>query len=48
MVKNLPASSGDISNMGSIPGSARLKRKWQPSPGTVAWRIPWTKELGGL
>ena len=50
MVKDLPASAGDIRDAGSIPGSGR-------SPGgegmathssILAWRIPWTEEPGGL
>ena len=47
--KNLPANSGDAGDMSSIPGSGR-------SPGiemathssTLAWKIPWTEEPGGL
>ena len=49
VVKNLPANAGDIRDAGSIAGSGR-------SPGggraihssTLAWRIPWTEEPGGL
>ena len=50
VVKNLPAKSGDVRDMGSIPGSGR-------SPGMegmathssiLAWRILWTEEPGGL
>ena len=49
VINNLPASVGDIKEAGSIPGSER-------SPGggngyhssTLAWRIPWTEEPGGL
>ena len=50
MVKNLPAKSGDVRDVGSIPGSGR-------SPGAegmatyssiLAWRIPGTEEPGGL
>ena len=50
MVKNLPASAGNLRDVGSILGLAR-------SPGGVhgnlyssilAWRIPWTEEPGGL
>ena len=34
MVKNPPASAGDIRDIGSIPESGRFpwKRKWQPTP----------------
>ena len=49
VVKNPPANAGDLREVGSIPGSGR-------SPGgghathcsTLTWRIPWTKEPGGL
>ena len=34
VVKNLPASAGDIRDMGSTPGSGRFpwRREWQPTP----------------
>ena len=34
MVKNLPASAGDIKDTGSIPGLERFpgRRAWQPTP----------------
>ena len=50
VVKNPPAKAGDIRDAGSFPGSGK-------SPGgghgyhhfsILAWRIPWTEELGGL
>ena len=47
MVKNLPASAGDIRDSNSIPGLGR-------SPGgrdnsnLLDWRFPWTEEPGGL
>ena len=49
MVKNLPANAGDVKDTGLIPGLGR-------SPGgglatlssILAWRIPWTEELGRL
>ena len=50
MVKTPPASAGDVGDAGgSIPGSGR-------SPGVdmaihssiLAWRIPWTRQPGGL
>ena len=47
MVKNSPASAGDIRDMGLIPGLEDALEE-----GTVlsilAWRIPWTEEPGGL
>ena len=30
VVKNLPVNSGDIRIVGSIPGSGKSPRKWQP------------------
>ena len=53
MVKNPPANAGDIGDAGLIPGSGRslggghgnpLQYSWRISH----WRIPGTKELGGL
>ena len=49
MVKNLPASTEDTRDAGSIPGSGR-------SPGVematqsriLSWEIPRTGQLGGL
>ena len=34
VVKNLPASAGDIRDVGSTPGSGRFpwRREWQPTP----------------
>ena len=34
LVKNLPANTGDIRDVGLIPGSGRFpwKRKWRPTP----------------
>ena len=49
MIKNPPTNTGNIKEMGLIPGSGR-------SPGGEndnllqypAWEIPWTEEPGGL
>ena len=49
MVNNVPANAGDVRDSDSVPGLGR-------SPGgghgnhssALAWRIPWTEELGGL
>ena len=49
VVKNQPASAGDVKDVGPIPESGR-----SPEEGTaahssaLAWRIPWTEEPGGL
>ena len=49
MVKNLPANAGDIRDPGSIPGLGRSPGGGNGNPLSVlAWRIPWTEELGGL
>ena len=49
MVKNLPASAGDIRDVGSIPGSGRSPRGGNGNPlHILAWKIPWTEEPGGL
>ena len=49
MVKNLPASAGDIRDVGLIPGSGRLPGGGHGNPLSIlAWRIPQTEELGGL
>ena len=38
------ASACNVGDLGSIPGSGR-----SPGEGNIlAWRIPWTEELGGL
>ena len=49
MVKNLSASAGDVRDVGSISGTGRsLERKMAIASSTLAWKIPWTEEPGGL
>ena len=49
MVKNLPASAGDIRNVGSIPRSGRpLEEGMVTHSSILAWRTPWTADSGGL
>ena len=50
VVKNPPANTGGIRDVGLIPGLGRFRwrRAWQPTPSILAWRIPWTEELGRL
>ena len=49
MIKNPPASAGDIRDVGSIPGSGRSPRGGNGNPlHILAWKIPWTEEPGGL
>ena len=47
VLKNLPANAGD---MGSIPGSERppLEKEMGTHSSILAWKIPWTEELGRL
>ena len=49
VVKNLPASAGDIRDVGSIPGLGRSPGEGNGTPSSIlAWEIPWTEEPGGL
>ena len=49
LVKNLLANAGDTSNFGSIPGSEdSLEEGMATHSSILAWKIPWTEELGGL
>ena len=46
VVKNLPASAGDVS---SIPGwEDPLEEEMAPLSSILVWKIPWTKEPSGL
>ena len=48
-VKNQPASTGDIKDVGSFPGSGRSPGGGHGNPlHVIAWRIQWTEEPGGL
>ena len=49
VVKNLPASAGDVRDVGSIPGLGKPLGGGHGSPLQFScWRIPWTEEPGGL
>ena len=49
MVKNPPASAGDVRDVGSIPGwEDPLEEGIATHSSILAWRIPWTEELGRL
>ena len=50
MVKNLPASAGDVRGVGSIPGPGRLPggEDMAAHSSVLACRIPRTEEPGGL
>ena len=48
-VKNPPANAGDSREEGSIPGLGRsLEWEIATCSNILAWKIPWTKEPGGL
>ena len=39
----------NVGDLGLIPGSGRFPgERNAPHSSTLAWRIPWTEELGGL
>ena len=49
MVKNPPADAEHIRDSGSIPEwKDPLEEGMAPHSSILAWRIPWTDELGGL
>ena len=49
MVKNIPASAGDIRDSGSIPGQEDpLEEGVATHSSILAWRIPQTEEPGRL
>ena len=45
VVKNSPANAGDIRDTGLIPG---LEEGMATHSSTLAWRVQWTEEPGGL
>ena len=47
MVKNPLDISGDARNLGLIPGLA-LEEETAIRSSILTWKIPWTKEPGGL
>ena len=49
VAKNLPANAGDISDVGSVPGSGGpLEKEMATHSSFLAWRLPWTEEHGEL
>ena len=48
-VKNPPANAGEQRDAGPTPGLGRsLEKEMAIHSNISAWRIPWTKKLGGL
>ena len=48
VVKNPPASAGDIRDSGSTTGSGRSPGGGHGNSSILAWEIPWTEGPGGL
>ena len=49
VIKNPPANSGNIRDAGLIPvWGDPLEKGMATHSSILAWRIPWTEELGGL
>ena len=47
VVKKPPASAGDVTDMGAIPGDS-LEEGMATHSRVLTWRILWTEEPGGL
>ena len=49
VIKNLPASAGDVRDVGLIPGSGDpLQEGMATHSSILVWRISWTEEPWGL
>ena len=48
LVKNLHANAEDTRDMGKIPAEDTLERGMATHSSILAWKIPWTEELGKL
>ena len=49
VITNLPASAGDVRDVGMIPGSGDpLQEGMATYSSILAWRISWMDEPGGL
>ena len=49
VVKNLPANAGDAADLGwSLGWEDSLEEGMAIHSHILAWKIPWTEELGGL
>ena len=49
LVKNLPANAGDAEmRVKSLGQEDCLEKEMATRSSILAWRIPWTKETGGL
>ena len=48
MAQTVKASAYNVGDPGSIPGSGTLEKEIATHSSTLAWKIPWTEEPGGL
>ena len=48
MVKNPPANIEDVRDTGSVLGQEDSLEERMATYSSIAWRIPWTEEIGGL
>ena len=48
VVKNLPCNAGDLAQVPSLGEEDPLEKGMATHSSILAWRIPWTEELGGL
>ena len=49
VVKSLPANAGHTGDVGSVLGLRRSPgERNAPHSSILAWKLPWTEELGGL
>ena len=47
MEKSPPPNTGDVRDVGSVPGSGRSPGVGKPTPVLLPGKIPWTEEPGG-
>ena len=48
VVKNPPASAGEVRDSGSVPELERSPEGMATHSSVLAWRISWTEDPGGL
>ena len=47
MEKSPPPNTGDVRDVGSVPGSGRSPGVGKPTPVLLPGKTPWTEEPGG-
>ena len=48
MVKNLPASAGDVGSISGLQDLLLLEKEMATHSSILAWEVPWTEEPGRL